>query len=299
MITLINNWNGNIPLEVIPTQFHTDKEVLRTVAPTLGLTALLRHLGSLGKAGLLDLDTEREFTDMVADRLSNKDTIHKSRIHPIEVLIAMKTYSQGKGFRGSNEWPVSGYITAALEYMFYASFANIEPTGKKFLIGLDLSGSMGCEIMGKPLPACEAATAVGMSILRSEPECRIIGFSHEFRDLGITKDMPLKEAISRANEGNWGGTDCALPMIYALNNGLDVDVFVVITDNETWYGNIHPKTALEKYNKKTGKDAKLIVLACTATEFSIADPNSKDMLDIAGFDSSVMAIMKEFIEGNI
>jgi len=183
--------------------------------------------------------------------------------------------------------------------MFYKSFANITPTGKKFLIGLDVSGSMRGEIHGKPLTSCEAATAIGMTIMRTEPECRIMGFAHEFRDLGITADMPLKEAISRANEGSFGGTDCALPMIYALNNGLDVDVFIIITDNETWYGDIHPKAALDTYRKKTGKEAKLIVLATVATEFSIADPNDKGMLDIVGFDSSVMTVMKEFVEGNI
>jgi 60 kDa SS-A/Ro ribonucleoprotein len=126
-----------------------------------------------------------------------------------------------------------------------------------------------------------------------------MGFADTFKDLGITKETSLIDAVKKTSDQNFGRTDCALPMIYALNNGLDVDVFIVITDNETWYGNIHPKEALNMYRKKTRKDAKLVVLATTATEFSIADPNDKGMLDIVGFDASVMTVIKEFVEGNI
>ena len=42
----------------------------------------------------------------------------------------------------------------------------------------------------------------------------------------------------------FGGTDCALPMLYATRKRLPVDAFVVMTDNETWAGNIHPVEAL-------------------------------------------------------
>ena len=33
-----------------------------------------------------------------------------------------------------------------------------------------------------------------------------------------------------------GGTDCAQPMIYAKKKKLEVDVFIVYTDCETWTG---------------------------------------------------------------
>lgn len=46
-----------------------------------------------------------------------------------------------------------------------------------------------------------------------------------------------------------GGTDCALPMIYAKQQKLDVDVFIVYTDSETWFGKIHPSEALKDYRK--------------------------------------------------
>ena len=46
-----------------------------------------------------------------------------------------------------------------------------------------------------------------------------------------------------------GGTDCAIPMIYAKQKKLQVDVFIVYTDSETWFGKIHPSKALQQYRK--------------------------------------------------
>lgn len=46
-----------------------------------------------------------------------------------------------------------------------------------------------------------------------------------------------------------GGTDCALPMIHAREKKLEVDVFIVYTDSETWYGKVHPCKALKQYRK--------------------------------------------------
>jgi len=42
----------------------------------------------------------------------------------------------------------------------------------------------------------------------------------------------------------FGRTDCALPMVWALRKGLEIDHFCVYTDNETWAGTIHPHQAL-------------------------------------------------------
>ena len=46
-----------------------------------------------------------------------------------------------------------------------------------------------------------------------------------------------------------GGTDCALPMLHAIEMKYSVDVFIVYTDNETWFGSVHPSEALKRYRK--------------------------------------------------
>jgi 60 kDa SS-A/Ro ribonucleoprotein len=97
----------------------------------------------------------------------------------------------------------------------------------------------------------------------------------------------------------WGGTDCALPMLDALEKKMPVDVFLTITDNETWSGNTHPSEALNKYRKEMGIDSKLIVCGMTSTGFSIGDPNDKGTLNVVGFDSATPSIISNFAKGLI
>jgi 60 kDa SS-A/Ro ribonucleoprotein len=69
---------------------------------------------------------------------------------------------------------------------------------------------------------------------------------------------------------------------------------VVYTDNETWFGGVHPFQALKQYRQAMGRPAKLIVAGMTATKFTIADPSDHGMLDVVGFDSAAPAVMAAF-----
>lgn len=80
----------------------------------------------------------------------------------------------------------------------------------------------------------------------------------------------------------------------------NIDVFVVYTDSETWFGKIHPTAALQKYRKEMNHpNAKLIVVGMQSNQFTIADPNDKGMLDVVGFDSAAPQVMSLFAEGQI
>ena len=94
-----------------------------------------------------------------------------------------------------------------------------------------------------------------------------------------------------------GGTDCALPMVYATERGMAVDAFLIYTDNETWAGTIHPAQALRKYRQQSGIAAKSVVVGMTSNGFTIADPNDAGMLDVVGLDTSVPQLMADFIAG--
>jgi hypothetical protein len=83
-----------------------------------------------------------------------------------------------------------------------------------------------------------------------------------------------------------GPTDCALPMLYAAQRKLEVDVFVVYTDSETWFGEVHPFQALAQYRQKTGILAKLVAVGMVPNGFTIADPSDAGMLDVVGFDTA-------------
>lgn len=281
-----------LPWEALPTAANTNPKVWEAMLPTLGLTAMIRNLGNMSRIGAIKPLSDTEA--LIVDRLSDEKNLKASRVHPFSILLANAVYGSGKGVRGSGEWRASQPIMSALDAAFYKTFANVVPANKRFLIGLDVSGSMSSPFMSSPLMCSEATAALSLVTMATEPRTHVFGFADGFRELGLRKGMTLEGAVKKVSNLTFGGTDCALPMLYAMKEDIEVDVFLVMTDNETWAGGIHPAAALAQYRKKTGINAKLIVVGMTSTGFTIADPNDDGMLDVVGFDANCPALMADF-----
>ena len=112
--------------------------------------------------------------------------------------------------------------------------------------------------------------------------------------LSITASDSLNDAMQKTAGLPFGRTDCALPMLDALEKKIPVDVFVILTDSETWVGNIHPVAALKKYRKEMGIPAKLVVVGMVSNGFTIADPSDGGMMDVVGFDAAAPALIADF-----
>jgi 60 kDa SS-A/Ro ribonucleoprotein len=281
-----------LPWEAVPTSATTQPALWKAMLPTMGLTALIRNLGAMTSYGALR-PLERE-VETVVRQLTDPAELRKARIHPFNVLMARAVYQAGKSVRGGLKWQPVGAIADALDDAFYRAFQAVEPSGKRTMVCVDVSGSMSASLMGSPLTACEGAAALAMTTVRTEPNWHVMAFADGLRPLPLTVRMRLSDVLQHTRNVNFGGTDCSLPMRYAKERGLSVDVFVVLTDNETWAGQEHPKVSLEKYRCSTGIAAKLIVAGMTSTGFSIADPDDGGMLDVVGFDAAAPAVMADF-----
>ncbi len=287
--------NYKLPREVVPTEFLNSVKVWEALLENMPMTAMIRNLATMTRIGLIKPMSET--AKFIQGKLTNQNLLTKARIHPIAVLSALKTYAQGYGERGNNNWEPVQSIIDALDKAFYMSFKNVKPTGKRWVLGIDVSGSMECwDISGiKGLTPRVAAGAMAMITAKTEPEHVITAFSDHLVKVNISRKKRLDDVLNTLYEIPMGGTDCALPMIWALKQKIEADVFVVYTDNETWYGNIHPVQALQKYRDKMGINAKLIVVGMVSNKFSIADPKDAGMLDIVGFDSAAPALMSDFV----
>ena len=295
--------NKKIQREHLPTELLNTPQIWNTLLAGMGMTALVRNLGKLSQVGVASSRSQE-----IIKMLTDSKNVKESRIHPLQVLVGMKTYSQGKGDIGSMTWPVNSYITTALSTTFRQAFGNITPTGKRFMIGLDVSGSMTmCMCAGaKNITPREGSVAMAMMTLHAEgaQNVHIYGFSNIFYNFNgkIRPEMTIQDAI-KATDVPFGATDCALPMTEALKmytrSGVGIDVFCVYTDSETYAPTVHPQVALEEYRRVTGIDAKLIVIGMVANQLTIADPKDKNTLNLAGFDTSTPELISMFVRGLI
>lgn len=289
--------NARLPREAVPTQWLNEPEVWEALLPHMGITAMIRNLGKMTAIGLLKPLTKA--VQIVVAQLTSEDAIRKGRVHPMQFLIASSIYRQGHGDKGKLAWVANQAIVSALDAGFYASFKTVEPTGKATILALDVSGSMDCGIItGAPgITPRIAAAAMAMVTARVEENWHMLGFSHTLVPIDIANTDSLEQVITKMKRIPMGGTNCTIPMQYAAGAGLDVDVFQVYTDNETYLGNMHPFEALKAYRLKSGRPAKLAVIGLTATEFTIADPSDSGMLDVVGMDSHAPSLLADFARG--
>lgn len=282
----------NLPWEAVPSHLLNDLEVCEALLEKMPVMATVRQLGKMTSVGVLK-PGNWDLIDMVVERLEH---VNEARVHPLSLLFALKTYSSGKGFKGKLTWNPVQQIEAALDKAFYTAFGNVESTGKTIVIGLDVSGSMDWDtIAGTNITPREAATAMAMVTAAVEPRVVTLAFSHELVQFRIKPRQPLDSVVQDVRRIPMGGTDCALPILAAMEQEIPVDTFIIYTDNETWAGRIHPAQALKQYRNKWNNNAKLIVVGMTSNGFSIADPNDRGMLDVVGFDTSVPQVMSDFI----
>jgi 60 kDa SS-A/Ro ribonucleoprotein len=299
--------------EFVPSEWLGSASVWAELLPHLPLGALLRNLGRMSANGLLVAGSAE--VEAVAARLADGEAIRRARLHPLAVLVAMKTYSSGQGVRGSLKWERASAITNALDEAFYLAFENVEPTGKRLMLALDVSGSMeGPDIAGMTgISPRIASAALALVSLRTEQQVIVTGFTSAgsngignvsnrrydsaISTLDLSPRQRLDDVVKRISGLPFGGTDCALPMLYALEKGLEVDAFVVYTDSETWAGSIHPSQALVQYRERTGIPARLVVVGMTSNGFSIADPKDPGMLDVVGMSTTTPQVISQFIRG--
>lgn len=286
--------------EMLPSSALNLPEVWEALleAKSVPLGALLRQLPRLTKLGVIK--QLGGSTQAIVDRFLDRDALAKARLHPLNILLAQKTYAAGRSlqnYRDTEGWTPNRRIIDALDKAFYLSFEFAEPTGKRFMIGVDVSGSMGVQIAGMPISSAEAAGALSLVTANIENETHIVGFKSSVVDLGISPSMSLPDVNRRMIANNFGSTDTAALIRYARQKGIEADVFITITDNDTWAGTRHTHQELELYRKETGIQAKNIVLATYASRFSIADPNDPLSLDLVGFDSSTPQVISAFARG--
>jgi len=304
-----------LPWETIPTQFLKDVTVWKKLFENGQLKgqALVRNITRLARLGAF---SDMVFARQYADALTNEEMIAKSRLHPINFLNAAVVYAEGQQDRTAGyysygrkkDWTSESVITDALNEGFHLAFKTVEPANKRTMLAIDVSGSMSSPAMGLDLSCAQVSGALAMTVARTEPYHIVRGFTGggwgrrgdtELTDLGISAKTSLPDAMRKVRDQNFGGTDCAAPMVWALKNKVEIDTFAVITDNETWAGTIQPFQALREYRQKMGIDARLAVFGVAGTEFTIADPKDRGMMDFVGFDSNAPRVFADFSAGRL
>jgi 60 kDa SS-A/Ro ribonucleoprotein len=304
-----------LPREALQPEHLVSPDVWEALLDDMPMTALIRNLATMTRVGVIAPGSGGAARAIA--QLGDAERIRAARVHPIALLVALRTYAFGHGVRGRSHWAPVREIVDALDAAFYAAFGNVEPAGTRLLLALDVSASMGWgAAAGVPLlTPRDASAALALVTAATEQRYEVVGFfagSHGFRKPGrqvhpgyvdgvtpltLSPRQRLDDAVQTVSNLPFGGTDCALPMLYARAQEREIDTFVIYTDSETWAGDIHPAQALREYRRASGIDARLVVVGMVSNGFSIADPGDPGMLDVVGFDTATPQLISDFARG--
>jgi 60 kDa SS-A/Ro ribonucleoprotein len=306
-----------LPREAVKSEHLSSREVWEALLEDMPMTALVRNLATMTRIGVLGPGSAG--TARVVEQLGDGERIRSARVHPIALLAALRTYTAGRGARGRAEWNPVREVVDALDAAFYAAFENVEPAGTRLLLALDVSGSMTSGwVAGVPgLTPRDASAALALVTAATEQRYEVVGFfagdggyrkhgrqvwagyDDGLTPLAISPRQRLDDVVRTVDDLPFGGTDCALPMLYAQDREREVDTFVIYTDSETWAGEIHPAQALAEYRRVSGIPARLVVVGMVSNGFSIADPSDPGMLDVVGFDTATPQLISDYARGDL
>jgi 60 kDa SS-A/Ro ribonucleoprotein len=297
---------GHLTHEMAAPVGKMDVSAWQLLFAEMPIGAMLRNLGSLTELGVLTISSKhnhnsRRNLDRLESVLNNREHLRKGRIHPIDVLKALKTYQSGGSLgRSQKTWVPVPRILDILEKAVELSFDTLESTGKTFMHAVDISGSMAWGVVNSVgLSCCEIATVMALATAKAEKNYMIRGFSTEFRDLGITAKDSFSSAVKKSSNQNFGGTDASVAYDWMIEHRFFADIVCFWTDNESWAGNKHPSQALAEYRKKINPDAKAVYISLTPARLTLVDPQDSNSWDLGGFDPSTPRVLQMIANGEL
>ncbi len=292
----------HVPWEFLPDSVLKYPEVWEALIPNLGITALIRNLARMTQNGALG--PFKQGNARAAARLTSHKELADGRVHPFDLMLALRVYESGFAQPSpkapAREWTPVPEIVDALGRAFVESFAVADKVPGNYVVAVDSSGSMtyGPQVRHG---GTDIGTPYGVSLAFANILMRTSGgavypvnFDRVVHPSPLRAGMSLSEIFAKS-DNNGGATDCAAPILWALEHGHRVDGFIILTDSESWAGRGHASQALDQYRRRINPNARVVWCATTANGRSLADPYTDGVLQVAGFDSSLPLLVNSYM----
>ncbi|KAE9547126.1 hypothetical protein FO519_009661, partial [Halicephalobus sp. NKZ332] len=144
------------------------------------------------------------------------------------------------------------------------------------------------------------ASAMGFVLLKTEEKTEFIFFNKSVESVTLEKNISLYKMENFVFNIPGTKSDCSIPFKWALENKKAFDVFVIFTDSENSSEDLRPFEAVQEYRKQMNlPKTKVVVVGMAANKKTLKNPDDNQMLDIVGFDVSILEIIKNFVSEKI
>ena len=267
------------PMSIIGTASVPDN-VWDNLAEQMGTMMLLKYLNKLDAVGTIDRKPE------VLNRL-NCQNLQKARVFPFRLYIAYKNVENTI---------IRDHLAETLEE--YTDLFDWDVYNKfNWVIAPDVSGSM-CSLHSKG--SLTPATVAGMFsgfLYKGLDNAIIVPWDTKVYPtlMGPRRDSVITH-IDKIKNASGGGTRMELPVQYMADQGIKVDVFMLITDNEEWGdGWLEQWIKYKRSNPKAKAVLMRVDTYCTSS-FSEEDAVKYDILQLFGYNDNSLRFIEFYLE---
>ncbi|KAH7720491.1 CBN-ROP-1 protein [Aphelenchoides avenae] len=141
----------------------------------------------------------------------------------------------------------------------------------------------------------EAALALIKVMHATESHVKLLTFQEQMAPLLIDGSEQIPEMVAHTQDLPLGSTHCDRPMLWALAQQEDFDVFVILTDYDVGWQKDRDFSALQRYRLEHDvPHARLVVVGLKSTQLDLACGNDAGVLGICGFGAPVLDIIQQF-----
>jgi len=250
-------------------------------------------------------DEHPDLIEVVAARLSDKETIRKSRVFPYQIFSAYTNVS--------DDLPAP--IRHGLESAIDCAMENLPDVEGNIAVLPDVSGSMGSSITGYRKGSTSAVRCVDVAALiasafkrKAGNRCTVVPFDTAVHSVEFQSESVFENAKLLASYGG-GGTYCASALRHLNESGHTGNLVVFVSDNESW---VRPEgeergywyrsegtSVMQEWNvyKERNPSARLVCIDIQPYDSTQAH-DREDILNVGGFSDAVFDTIANFVKGD-
>ncbi len=299
---LQNGVDENCAVPDVPFQYLTSLDLTsnqwKTIAQNaswqttrMNLNTFLRH----------DVFEDAEIVNKVAARLRNEEEIRRAKAFPYQLMTAYMNASE----------EVPSDIRLALQDAMEIATDNVPVIDGLVALCVDVSGSMDSPVTGYRRGASSAVKCVDVAglmascILRQNPNSVVIPFDFDVQSCSLNPRDSVITNAQKLAELCGGGTNCSSAMKYIVENNINPDVVIYISDNESWidtdsnrrWNDCTQTVAYWDELRKVKPNARLINIDIQPYA-STQTLNRADIANVGGFSDVVFDFVAQFAQGH-
>lgn len=295
-------WNKGLTddLPDVPFQMLTHKKLTtenwRTIAESMSYNTLRMNLNTIHRHVPMDAG----FTTFICDRLTDPDSIEKSKVLPYQLYSAYK-YADN----------ISQRIKGALRIATDISSSNVPRLpNSECLVLLDISVSMSSSVNGvrtagdtSKISNIEVASLITSSFAKTNKDFDLVVFNGSAKSVTLSKNSSILENAQVLSKLLSGGTNTGAAIKYINDKNYKNKNVIIISDNHSWIRSMYgvygvEKTAAtiewDKYAKRVN-GAKLVCLDISPN-LTVQVPEQDNVLNVAGWTDSIWEVIQNFYE---